>query len=56
MVVHTSNPGTQEAEAGRSEFEVRLVYKLSSRKVRVTQKISVSEKRKKNPENNDAGL
>jgi YHS domain-containing protein len=43
MVAHTFNPSTQEAEAGGSlEFEVSLVYRVSSRTVRATQGNPVS--------------
>jgi hypothetical protein len=47
MVVHAFNPSTWEAEAGRSlslsfawssEFEASLVYKVSSRTARATQR------------------
>jgi hypothetical protein len=31
------NPSTQEAEAGRAEFQANLVYRVSSRMVRATQ-------------------
>jgi hypothetical protein len=42
VVVHAFNPSTQEAEAGRSEFEASLVYRVSSRIARATQKTPVS--------------
>jgi hypothetical protein len=29
VVLYTFNPSTQEAEAGRSEFEARLVYRVN---------------------------
>jgi hypothetical protein len=39
MVPHTLNPSTREAKAGRSsEFEASLVYRVSSRTARATQK------------------
>ena len=38
MVVHAFNPGTQEAEAGGSEFEGSLVYRVSSRIGRATRR------------------
>lgn len=39
VVGHTSNPSTWwVAEEGRSEFEVSLVYRLSSRKARAIEK------------------
>ena len=31
MVEHAFDPSTQEAEAGRFEFEASLVYRVSSR-------------------------
>ena len=50
MVAHAINPSTWEAEAGRgrqtSEFEVSLVYKVSSRTVKATQRNPVSNKTK----------
>ena len=46
VVVHTFNPSTWVAEAGRriSELEASLVYRMSSRTVRATQRNPVSEK------------
>jgi hypothetical protein len=45
VVVHAFNPSTQEAEAGRgrqfSEFEASLIYRVSSRTARGTQRNSV---------------
>jgi hypothetical protein len=40
VVVYTFNPSTQEAERGRqiSEFEASLVYRVSSRTARATQR------------------
>ena len=40
MVAHGCNPSTWEAEAGGflSEFEARLVYRVSFRTARATQK------------------
>jgi hypothetical protein len=40
VVAHAFNPSTREAEAGRgiSEFEASLVYKVSSRTARTTQR------------------
>jgi hypothetical protein len=39
VVVHTFNPSSEEAEAGRSlEFETSLVYRTSSRTARATEK------------------
>ena len=50
MVAHAINPSTWEAEAGRgrqtSEFEVSLVYKVSSRTARAIQRNLVSKKQK----------
>jgi hypothetical protein len=49
VVAHAFNPITREAEAGGfiSEFEASLVYKVSSRTARTTQRNPVSEKKKK---------
>jgi hypothetical protein len=45
--VHAFNPGTREAEAGGiSEFEASLVYRVSSRTARATQRNPVSKKPK----------
>jgi hypothetical protein len=58
MVTHAFNPSTQEADRGRriSEFEASLVYRVSSRTARATQRNPVSKnqnqkqtKKKKNP-------
>jgi hypothetical protein len=49
MVAHAFNPSTQEAEAeGRwiFEFEANLVYEVSSRTVRDTQRNPVSKQNK----------
>jgi hypothetical protein len=46
VVVHAFNPSTQEAEAGGfSEFEASLVYRVSSRIARATQR-TLSRKKK----------
>jgi hypothetical protein len=42
MVAHAFNPSTWEAEAG-SEFEASLVYRVSSRTARATQRNPVSK-------------
>jgi hypothetical protein len=47
MVAHAFNPSTQEAEAGGSEFKASLVYRVSSRIARDTQKNPVSKKKNK---------
>jgi hypothetical protein len=52
VVAHAFNPSTWEAEAGGflrqiSEFEDSLVYKVSSRTARATQRNPISEKKKK---------
>jgi hypothetical protein len=48
VVAHTFNPSTWEAEAGRfQEFEASLVYKVSSRKARATQRNPVSKNKTK---------
>jgi hypothetical protein len=47
-VAHTFNPSTWEAEAGGfviSEFEASLVYRVSSRTARATQRNLVSKKK-----------
>jgi hypothetical protein len=49
MVAHTFNPSTREAEAGGfREFEASLVYKVSSRTARATEKPCLKNKNKKN--------
>jgi hypothetical protein len=48
-VAHTFNPSTQEAEAG--EFEVSLVYGVSSRIARATQRNPVSKEQNKTKQN-----
>jgi hypothetical protein len=47
MVVHTFNPSTWEAEAGGFEFEASLVYRVSSRTAKATQRNPVSKNQKK---------
>jgi hypothetical protein len=51
VTAHTFNPSAQEAEAGRSgrafEFEASLVYRVSSRTARATQRNPVSKKQTK---------
>jgi hypothetical protein len=47
VVVHAFNPSTREAEAGGFEFEVSLVYKVSSRTARATQRNPVSKNQNK---------
>jgi hypothetical protein len=46
VVAHIFNPSTWEAEAGNSEFETSLVYRVSSRTARATQRNPVSKKTK----------
>jgi hypothetical protein len=46
-VAHAFNPSTWEAEQAISEFETSLVYIVSSRTARATQRNPVSEKKKK---------
>jgi hypothetical protein len=36
VVVHTFDPSSHQAEAGGSEFEASLVYRMSSRSARAT--------------------
>ena len=59
MVVHTFNPSTWEAEAG-GFLSSSLVYRVSSRIARATQRNPVSKngkkKRKKKKENMDSEL
>jgi hypothetical protein len=43
VVAHDFNPSTWEAEAGSSEFETSLVYRVSSRTARATQRNPVSK-------------
>jgi hypothetical protein len=48
MVAHAFNPSTWEAEAGGfSEFEASLVYRVSSRTARATQRNPVSKNKQK---------
>jgi hypothetical protein len=48
VVANAFNPSTWEAEAGRFlEFEGSLVYKVSSRTARATQRNPVSKSKKK---------
>ena len=47
MVVHTFDPRTQEAEAGGSEFEASLVYTVSSKTAKATQRNPVLKKKNK---------
>jgi hypothetical protein len=50
VVAHAFNPSTREAEAGgflSLRFEASLVYKVSARTARATQRNPVSEKKKK---------
>jgi hypothetical protein len=49
MVMYTFNPSTREAEAGRSlsEFKASLVYRVSSRTARATQRNPVSTNKQK---------
>jgi hypothetical protein len=49
-VAHAFNPSTQEAEAG--EFKASLVYRVSSRTARATQRNPVSKKTKKKNKKN----
>ena len=43
MVVNTFNPRTREAEAGEYLFKASLVYVMSSRTARTTQRTPVSQ-------------
>jgi hypothetical protein len=52
MVAHAFNPRTWEAEEGKFEFQGSLVYRVSSRTVKATQRNPVSKnKQTKNPKN-----
>jgi hypothetical protein len=50
-VAHAFNPSTREAEAGGFEFEASLVYKVSARTAKATQRNPVSKKTKKQKKN-----
>ena len=43
MVIHASDPSTQEAKAGRPELEASLVYRVNSRTARDTQSNPVAK-------------
>ena len=47
MVAHTFNPNTWEAKADGFEFEASLVYRVSSKTARATQRNSVLGKKTK---------
>jgi hypothetical protein len=47
VVAHAFNPSTREAEAGGFEFQASLVYRVSSRTGRATQRNPVSKKQNK---------
>jgi hypothetical protein len=49
--VHAFDPSAWEAEAGGSEFEASLVYRVSSKTARVTQRSPVSTKQNKTKTN-----
>ena len=50
VVVHAFNPSTWEAEASGFEFEASLVYKVSSRTARATQRNCLEKKRERKRE------
>ena len=53
MVAHTFNPSTWEAEAGGSlEFKASLVYRVSCRAARTTQRNPVSKNKKQKQKQN----
>ena len=53
MVVHAFNPSSQEGRSRQiSEFEASLVYKVSFRTARATQRNPVSKKRKEKQKQN----
>jgi hypothetical protein len=43
MVAHVFDPSTREAEAGEFEFKASLLYRVSSRTARATQRNLVSK-------------
>jgi hypothetical protein len=47
MVVHTFDPRTQEAEAGGSQLKESLVYTVSSKTAKATQRNPVLKKKNK---------
>jgi hypothetical protein len=47
MVAHAFNPSTREAEAGRFLSEAILIYRVSSRPARATQRNPVSKNKTK---------
>jgi outer membrane biosynthesis protein TonB len=51
MVALTFNPSTWMTEAGGSEFKANLIYRVSSRTARSTQKNPVLKKKKKKKKN-----
>ena len=52
MVVHAFNPRTQEGRGRQiSEFKANLVYKVSFRTARATQRNPVSKKKQKQKQN-----
>jgi hypothetical protein len=57
-VAHAFNPSTWEADRGRrmSEFKASLVYKVSSRTARATQRNPVSKKQNKTKQTNKQKL
>ena len=50
VVVHAFNPSTWEAEASGFEFEASLVYRVSSRTARATQRNCLEKKRERKRE------
>ena len=52
MVVHTFDPRTQEAEAGGSQLKESLVYTVSSKTAKATQRNPVLKKKIKQNKNN----
>ena len=53
--MHSFNPSFQEAEAGRSQFEASLVYKVSSKIARYTEKPCIKKKKKGKKEGREGG-
>jgi hypothetical protein len=50
MVVHTYNPSTWEAKAGRSEFGTSLIYRVSGQPGLHRKSLSWGSKKKKDVE------
>jgi hypothetical protein len=51
VVTHAFNPSTWETEAGRFEFKASLVYRVSSKTAKTTQRNPVSKNKNKTKKN-----